>query len=45
VIDAEQVQHGGVEVVNMNRILGDVVSEIVRRAISHAAFAAAASHQ
>src|SRR6185436_4277336 len=44
VLDAEQVQHRGVEVMNVNGVLRDVVGKIIRRTISHAAFDAAPGH-
>ena len=37
VIDTHQGQNCGVEVVNVNAILGNVVAELVGRSIGHAA--------
>ena len=36
VIDAEQVQHGGVEIVNVDRVFDDVVGEVVGFAVDRA---------
>ena len=44
VVDAEEVQDGGVEIIDVNWIPGDVVTEIVGFAPGHAGFDAAASH-
>src|SRR5438034_1069358 len=44
VVDAQQVQHCGVEVAHVNRVFNDVVGEIVGLAVNDAAFGAAASH-
>ena len=37
VVDAEQVQDGGVQVVDVDRVRGDVVAEVVGRAVGDAA--------
>ena len=42
VVDAEAMQHGGVQIVDVNRVLGDVVAEFVGRAVGHASFDTAA---
>ena len=42
VVDAKQVQHGGVEVADLNRVLDDVVGEVVGLALERATFHAAA---
>ena len=44
VVNAQQAQHGGVEVVNVDAALRDVVTEIVRLAIDQAGLHTAASH-
>ena len=44
-IDAEAMQHRRVEVVNVNRILDDIVAEVVRLAEREAAFDAAPAIQ
>lgn len=44
VIDAEEVQDGGLEIVNVNGVLRDVVTEIVGAAVDVSAFHAAALH-
>ena len=36
VINAEQAQHRGVEIVNVDAVSGDVVTEVIRLAIDHA---------
>ena len=42
VVDAKQVEHGGMEVAHMDGILDDVVAEIISLAIMHAALDAPA---
>ena len=42
VIDAQQVQHGGVQVVNRHRVFDGVVAVFVGRTVDDAAFDAAA---
>ena len=44
VVDAEQVHHGGVEVVDVDTIAVDVVAEGVGFAVSRATFHAASRH-
>ena len=44
VVDAEQVQHRGVEVADVDRVLDDVVAEVVGLAVDRAALRAAAGH-
>src|SRR5436309_761814 len=44
VIDSEQAQRGRVQVVDVDRVGGDVVAEIVGLAVGHAAFNASARH-
>src|SRR5690349_8788849 len=44
VVEAEQVQHRGMEIMNMDGILRDVVGEIVRRSVGQAALDAATGH-
>src|SRR3712207_8382025 len=39
---SHQVEEGRVQVVHVDRVLGDVVAELVRRAVGHAALDAAA---
>src|SRR5438132_12353941 len=41
-IDAQQVQESGIEVVDFDRVFGDLVGEVVGLAVSDAAFDAAA---
>src|SRR5437879_12373901 len=41
VIETEEMKDGGVEIVNVNRLLRDVESEIVGAAVTHSAFHAA----
>ena len=43
-IDPQQVQHRGLKIVHMHRILHDVVTEIVGFAISNAGLYATARH-
>src|SRR5437879_3437797 len=43
-INSQAMENGGIDVADMNRIFGDVVAEIVRLAVNHPAFDAAASH-
>ena len=43
-IDAQCMQDGGIEIVNVNRVLRDVVAIVVRLAIGRAAFDPAAGH-
>ncbi len=42
VVEAELVQDGGVEVVHVHGVLGDVEAELVRFAVGEAGFVAAA---
>src|SRR5262249_6943917 len=44
VVDAEQVKHRGVEVVDVARVLDDVVTEVVGLAVDRPALRAAAGH-
>lgn len=44
VINAQQAQHGSVEVVHVDAAFGDVVTEIVRLAIDQAGLHAATGH-
>ena len=44
VVDSELVKNGGVEIVHVDGVLGDVVAEVVRAAVGHAGFDSAASH-
>ena len=44
VVEAEQMQGGGVQVVDVDGILDDVVAEVVRLAVDVAAFHARAGH-
>ena len=44
VVDAHEVQDGGVEVVHVHGILGDVVTEIIGLAVTGAGLAAATGH-
>lgn len=44
VVDSELVKDGGVEVADVDGVLGDVVAEVVGLAIDFATFDAAASH-
>ena len=44
VLDAEQVQHGGLEIVGVDGVFGGVVAEVVGRSIGRAAPDAAAGH-
>ena len=44
VIDADLVQNGGVEIAHVNRVLGDVVTEVIGLAVAEAAFDTAAGH-
>jgi len=37
VVDAEQVQHGRVQIPNVDRVLHDVVTEVIGLAVVHAA--------
>src|SRR4051812_41527682 len=43
-VEAQEVQHGGVKVADVDRILDDVVGEIVGFAVDHTPFDAAAAH-
>ena len=44
VVEAQQVQDGGVEVADVHRVLDDVVAEIVGLAVDRPALDAAAGH-
>src|SRR5262249_29770364 len=44
VVEAEQVQHGGVEVANVDRVFRDVVREVAGLAVNRARLDAAAGH-
>ena len=44
VVESEQIQHGGVEVVRVDRVFGDVEAEIVGLAVNGARFDAATGH-
>ena len=44
VIDTEKVKNGCVKIVNMNRILSNVVTVVVRRSVGGSRLAPAASH-
>src|SRR5206468_2863130 len=44
VIDAEQAQHGRVEIAHMDRVFHDVIAKIVRHAVDNSRLSAAASH-
>ena len=44
VIEAEEVKHGGVEVMNFEFVFDDVVAECVGGSVSVASFDASASH-
>ena len=44
VIDAEAIQDGGVQIANMNRILDDIISEIVGLAIHRSSFYSSSGH-
>ena len=44
VIDSQQMKHCGVEIMDVNGIFGDVVAEIIRRAVDVAAFDSGAGH-
>ena len=44
VIESHQVQDRGMEVVNVDGILGDVVAEVIGRAVDDAGFHATAGH-
>lgn len=44
VLDAEQVQDGGVEVADVDRVLDDVVREFIGLAVDHAAAGTASGH-
>ena len=44
VIDPQQVQHGGMNIVDMHRILGRKVTKIVRHAVGGPGFDAATCH-
>ena len=44
VVDAQQVQHGGVQVVNRDAVLDGLEAELVGGAVGQAAFDAAAGH-
>ncbi len=44
VIEAQEVEGGGVEIVDVDRILGDIVTEVIGFSMDVAAFDACASH-
>ena len=44
VIQSEQVQYGGVEIVNLDSVLGHIHSKIVRLSVTDTAFDSAASY-
>ena len=44
VVDAEQMEHGRVEIVDRDDVLDGVITEIIRRAVADAAFDPAAGH-
>src|SRR5262249_55005141 len=44
VIDAQEMQDGGLEVMDVNRVLGDVVTEVIGSAVSDAGLDATAGH-
>ena len=44
VVDAEAVHHGGVEVVDLDGVLGDVVAEVVGFSVADAGFDASSGH-
>ena len=43
-VDAEEVEDGGVKVMHVDGILGDVVAPVVRLAVRDAAFYTASGH-
>ena len=45
VVDAEQVHHGRVQVVDVDGVFGDVVTVVVGLAVAHAGFDSAARHE
>src|SRR5438876_2497579 len=45
VIEAEEVEYGCVQIVHMHRMLSDIDAELIRTAISHSTFDAAAREQ
>ena len=45
VIEAQEVQDGRLQVVDVDFVLGDEVAEFVRRAVGHAGLHAAAGHE
>ena len=44
VIEAKQAQQGGLQIVDMNLVLRDVIAEFIRLAVSEAVLHATASH-
>lgn len=44
VVDAKLMQNGRVEVVNVDRVLGDIVAEVVGFAVDRATFDACSGH-
>ena len=44
VVNAEQVQHRRVQVVNLDSVFNDLITELVGRSVSDSAFHATASH-
>src|ERR1017187_10108552 len=44
VVDAELVQDGGLEIAHMDRVAGDVITEVVGFTVDHAALDAATGH-
>ena len=44
VIEAEEVEHGGVEVVDVDLVFDGLEAEVISRAVNVAAFGSAASH-
>ena len=43
-VDAEEVEDGGIEIVDVDRVLGDVVAPIVGLTVCDAAFYSTAGH-
>ena len=43
-VDAQQMEHGGLEVVNMHGILHNIIAEIIRLAIGDPGFYAPSGH-
>jgi hypothetical protein len=44
VVNSQEVQHGGLEIVNMYRVFGDVVAEIIGGSVNHTFLHACSGH-